>query len=295
MDKLHKNCLICKSEKLNPLNGYNKYSLVKCGNCGFVFMQQIPTTEELNRHYSNYSYDREQYLSPITIKNYNLLLDEFEKYRINNRLLDVGCGMGYFLDVAKKRGWEVYGTEYSPKAVEINAAKGIKMIQGKLNSVNFPVSDFDVITSFEVIEHINNPLEEIKHINNLLRKSGLFYCTTPNFNALLRYYLKEKYNVIGYPEHLSYYTKNTLNKLFTENGFKRIKLVAHGISITRLETSTSKPDNKPQVIIGKTTTDEKIRIQMEQKPYLHYLKNIANHLLNHTGLGMGLKGYYQKN
>lgn len=296
MSKFHTHCLICKSEKLITLKDYTKFNLTKCGKCGFVFMKQIPTTEELSKHYSTYSYGREQYLSPITIKNYNLLLDEFEKYRKNNRLLDVGCGMGFFLEQAKKRGWEVYGTEYSPKAVEINEAKGIKMMQGQLNSTLFKDTDFDIVTSFEVIEHINNPLEEVREIYKLLRKGGLFYCTTPNFNSLLRYYLKENYNVINYPEHLSYYTKKTLNKLLTENGFRQLKTLAHGISITRLETSQAKKNTttKPTTIIGEQTADEKLRMQMEKKPYLLYAKNITNFFLSITGLGMGLKGYYEK-
>ncbi len=296
MIKNHSNCLICNSIKLIGLKWYKKNKLVRCGSCGFVFMQQIPSPEELAAHYNTYSYDREQYLSPITIKNYNILLDEFEKYRRYNRLLDVGCGMGFFLEQAKKRGWEVYGTEYSPKAIEINRAKGINMIAGQLNSAAFPVKDFDVVTSFEVIEHINNPQDEIKHIHTLLRKNGLFYCTTPNFNSLLRYYLKEDYNVINYPEHLSYYTKKTLNHLLATNSFRKLKTLAHGISITRLETSKAQKNTtkQPTTIIGEQTADEKIRVQMDKKPYLLYAKNIANFFLSETGLGMGLKGYYEK-
>ncbi len=120
-------------------------------------------------------------MSPLTIESYNVLLDEFEKYRKTNKILDVGCGRGFFLTQAKKRGWEVYGTEYSPKAVELCASNGIDMKTGKLSTDLFNIKDFDIITSFEVLEHINNPNEELKHINNLLRKGGLFYCTTPKF------------------------------------------------------------------------------------------------------------------
>ncbi|MCH8330091.1 MAG: hypothetical protein IH946_01715, partial [Bacteroidetes bacterium] len=78
--------------------------MIKCKDCGFVFMEKIPTLEELNAHYENYSYDSEGYLSPLTIKSYNLLLDEFEKYRKTNKLLDVGCGRGWFLQEAKITG-----------------------------------------------------------------------------------------------------------------------------------------------------------------------------------------------
>src|SRR5947207_2946364 len=117
MKEFHTKCLICDSHKISPLKGYEKHDLAKCKNCGFVFMRAIPTIEELKNHYDTYSYDETQYLSPLTIDSYNSLLDEFEKFRKTNKILDVGCGVGFFLETAKKRGWEVYGTEYSKKAI----------------------------------------------------------------------------------------------------------------------------------------------------------------------------------
>jgi len=112
--RIHTECLICKSQKIKQLSDYyESKGLVKCEKCGFVYMEKIPTIEDLNSHYETYSYSSEQYLSPLTIESYNVLLDEFEKYRKTNKILDVGCGRGFFLTQAKKRGWEVYGTEYT--------------------------------------------------------------------------------------------------------------------------------------------------------------------------------------
>ena len=96
--------------------------------------------------------------------------------------------------------------------IEICRKKGISMHKGVLNTENYEEESFDIITSFEVIEHINNPIPELKNFYKLLRKGGLVYLTTPNFNSLLRYRLKSEYNVICYPEHLSYYTPKTLKK-----------------------------------------------------------------------------------
>ena len=181
----HQNCLICEESNLEKFKGYfPKHPLVSCKNCGFVFMSQIPSLNELDKYYSSYSYENGGYLSPLTIKSYQTLLDEFEKYRVSNRILDVGCGRGWFLEEAKKRGWEVFGTEYSSTAVNLCESKGILMKSGKLDPKSFDTTkEFDVITSFEVLEHINNPIEELQNIKKLLRKGGLFYCTTPNFNS----------------------------------------------------------------------------------------------------------------
>ncbi len=290
--KIHTKCLVCQSNRIKQMpKYYEEKGLVKCQKCGFVFMEKVPTVDELNDYYKTYSYASEQYLSPLTILSYNLLLDEFEKYRKTNKILDVGCGRGFFLKQARERGWEVYGTEYSEKAIEICTSENIIMKKGALSADAFDFKDFDVITSFEVLEHINNPHEELQQIYQLLRKGGLFYCTTPNFNSLLRYYLKTDYNVIVYPEHLSYYTKKTLNKVVKKNGFKNIKFLSTGISITRIKTS--KKVSK-EAMISEENSDEQLRVNISKKWYLKLAKRLVNNFLTLTNSGMTLKGYYVK-
>ena len=286
---LHNECLICKSEKLNLMKDYKTAHLCQCKDCGFVFSKQIPTEIELVNHYNQYS--RNDYLSPLTIKRYNVLLDYFEKYRKNNKLLDVGCGVGYFLYEAQKRGWEVYGTEYTNDAIKICQEKNINVSKGVLEPKNYELEKFDVITSFEVIEHINNPIDELTNFYKILRKGGLVYVTTPNFNSLLRYRLKSDYNVICFPEHLSYYTPNTLNKVFTRVGFKTKKIQSTGISLTRLKTS-KKVSKQP--FISKDSDDEKIRVQIENKKHLQFLKYLVNSFLTITEKGDSIKGWFVK-
>ncbi|MEI8137465.1 MAG: methyltransferase domain-containing protein, partial [Bacteroidota bacterium] len=268
----HTNCLICGCDKLKPLIGYYKrHGLVKCSDCNFVIMERIPEKEELDKHYVSYSYDSVQNLSPITVTRYQTLLDEFEKYRKTNKILDVGCGRGWFLVEAKKRGWEVYGTEFSPMAIKLCTDSGISMAEGVLDPSKFESKDFDVITSFEVIEHINNPNQELEAISTLLRKGGLFYITTPNFNSLMRYYLKADYNVIEYPEHLSYYTKSTLNCVVKKHLLEPIKFQSTGISITRI--NASKNTNQENKVV-REDSDEVLRRNIDSKWYLAVAKNI---------------------
>src|SRR5688572_25191665 len=124
MDSFNK-CIICSSLKIVELKGYEDNYLVKCSGCGFVFSKKKPTDHELERHYS--LYPRSGAISSITIKRYHQLLDKFEKYRVTNNLIDVGCGDGFFLETAKKRGWNVYGTEFTDEAIEVCERKGISM------------------------------------------------------------------------------------------------------------------------------------------------------------------------
>lgn len=286
---LHTSCLVCNSPSLKKIKGFRSSHLCKCLSCGFVFAQAIPTMNELEEHYE--CYGRNDYLSPITIKRYNDLLDYFEQFRKTGKLLDVGCGIGYFLLEAKKRNWVVYGTEYTDKAVEICNNLGINMQKGVLDPSNYQPGSFDIITSFEVIEHINNPQREIDHFKQLLREGGLVYITTPNWNSLLRYRFKSAYNVITYPEHLSYYTKSTITKLFKSNGFKKENVQTTGVSITRLKTSSGKSN---QAYISKTSDDEILRNKIEGNKLLQFGKNIINRTLSFFGVGDTVKGFFVK-
>ncbi|MDA9120882.1 class I SAM-dependent methyltransferase [Flavobacteriales bacterium] len=285
----HKNCLVCKDSELKPLAGFEKHHLTKCGSCGFVFCKPIPTPDELNEVYEGYG--RNDYLSDLTIQAYERVLDSFEPYRKTNKLIDVGCGIGYFLEVAKKRGWEVYGTEFTEEAVKICEEKGAKMELGVLNPSNYEADSFDVVCSFEVIEHINNPLEELSSFNQILRKGGLVYCTTPNFNAVERFQLGTSWNVLTYPEHLSYYTPKTLKGVFKETGFKTKKVLATGVSITRIKKSKGTSN---QAIVSATSDDEKLRNQIAGNPLLGIAKDIINWKLTLFGVGNSLKGWFVK-
>ena len=296
-------CLICNSKSIVKQDIFKQFYLVKCSDCNFVFTKQMPSTQEFERTYRKYG--RNAYQSPITIKRFNELLDEFEKYRKTNKLLDVGCGEGDFLDVAKKRGWDVYGTEYGENAFNKCVDKGIKMYNGVLDPNKFEKESFDVVTSFEVLEHINNPKEEINNISKLIRKGGLFYCTTPNFNALGRLYLKNKYNIFIYPEHLCYYTPNTLTKLVTQFNFKKQRVFSSGFSISRLKISQEENSSVLQkndsaihkqdnTLHSKTSDDEKMRIATETKIHMKFAKFVIDFVLKLFGTGMAVKGYYIK-
>jgi 2-polyprenyl-3-methyl-5-hydroxy-6-metoxy-1,4-benzoquinol methylase len=257
-------------------------------------MENIPTEQELNDHYDQYSYASDRQVSLATVNSYNVLLDEFEQFRQSNCILDVGCGRGWFLDEAKARGWNVFGTEFSQTAVQICRRKGITTFQGVLNPRLFERADFDVITSFEVLEHINDPNDEVARIVSLMRVGGLFYCTTPNFNSLQRLMQGSHYNIINYPEHLGYFTKKTLNFLMYRHGLEMIKFKSTGLSLVRLMPRKNKRVGAAAAALAPTSVDERLRLASTNKSYLKIAKGAVNSALNATNSGLTLKGYYVK-
>lgn len=285
MNNLHTSCLLCQSKDLHPLpEAYEHAYLVQCNSCGLVFGSRIPTQEELQAHYAQYP--RNTSISPVTVKRYEALLEKMEPWRKTNKILDVGCGDGHFLETAKRKGWDVYGTEFTDEAIASCRAKGISMFKGSIQ--DYDVTDhFDVITSFEVLEHINDGREHVRKIHSLLRPGGLFYFTTPNFNSLSRKRLGGKWNVIEYPEHLTYYTASTITRLLAEAGFKKLGVLTTGFSPQRFQLSKGTATRSGN-------SDESLRIAIEEKAHLRFAKNVANGLLNLFRAGDTLKGFFTK-
>ena len=284
-------CPVCNSNKINPIRGYHSAFLGKCRECSFIFSQKEPSHEELENYYLRYSYSENYYSSPLTQLRYNQLLEKMEPFRKNNRILDVGCGNGDFLLVAKSRGWDCWGTEFSESAVSICRHKGLNVLHGSLEELTDQIPDFDIITSFEVLEHILTPAKEVRLFHQKLRPGGLLYITTPNFNSLMRKLLRGKYDVILYPEHLAYFTPLTLQKLLEDAGFKQKKMITTGFSINRLLNSLLGRNQNP---FSADSIDEKFRIALESNLVFKGLKESIDKIFTYFGTGLSLKAWFEK-
>jgi len=273
---------------------YHATGLVKCANCGFVFSKWIPTEKYLIEFYN--AYPEYQHWNDITSSRYRELLVSFEKYRQTNNLLEVGSGEGFFLDEAKAKNWNVYGIEFIDRFIERCRQRGMVMHRGKLDVSNYAENSMDIIIWIEVIEHINDPVNELKKFSKLLRKGGIVYLTTPNFNSFTRLILKEKLNLISYPNHLAYYTKSSMNYLFERNGFQKVSLQTTGLSPGRLVAAWKRRNSKETDTPTSETqkVDEPLRQKIESSAFLKFSKGAVNTLLNFTGTGDVLKGIFRK-
>jgi len=284
-------CPLCNSEKLSGLKGYKEHHLARCRSCSFVFSNMWPTEEELKALYGEYSYGNDYFISPITTSRYKDLLRGFEKYRRTGRLLDVGCGNGQLLSIAREMGWECNGIEVSSAAIKLCREQGLQVFEGTLSEVSDKLPKFDVVVSVEVLEHLNTPAEELRLMHKLLRPGGLLYLTTPNFNGLLRLFTGKDPVIIGYPEHLAYFTPRTLGRLIRQTGFQVNKMECTGFSLSVLRSITQGVAENP---VSQASADEKLRRQMDSGPIMQCVKKIANLFFNATGTGNSLKGWFVK-
>ncbi|MHB1467658.1 MAG: class I SAM-dependent methyltransferase [Solirubrobacteraceae bacterium] len=278
-------CPICRQRRLKSLPAYRHAHLVRCRSCSLTFAGRRPTDEELARNYGGYS--RADYDSPITRQRYRELLDGFDSHRQTNRILDMGCGIGFFLEEARRRGWEAHGTEFEPRAIEISRAKGLDCVRAPIGIDTFEAGSFDVITAFEVVEHLRDPLAEAAVIAHALRPEGLFYCTTPNFASLSRRMLRGGWSIVSYPEHLTYFTPSTLCSWLERFGFAPVKVRTTGFSLARLRRAVT-----PAAPAGQCS-DEHLRVQIERSRALRAAKCTVNGALAIAGAGDTIKGHFE--
>ncbi|MBP6392666.1 MAG: methyltransferase domain-containing protein [Flavobacteriales bacterium] len=287
MSSAHSECPLCASKGHRSVAGFENHHLVKCRACGFVYCLQDPSVEELRAFYRGYPV--RDVLSPVTALRFDELLDRFEPYRKTGRLIDVGCGAGLFLERAALRGWEVFGTEYGDRAVAACKARGIRIIEGPLDPSNYGDDHFDVVCSFEVIEHLAHPRQEIARMARILRPGGLLYMTTPNFNSMGRLFSRSAWSIVNYPEHLSYFTPRTLRRLARSAGLRQQWMLTTGVHLWRLRGAlgrASASTGNPQ--------DDVLRERIESSTWLKLVKALVNGLLNLFKVGDSMKAGFRK-
>ncbi|MCC7106811.1 MAG: class I SAM-dependent methyltransferase [Chloroflexi bacterium] len=160
------------------------------------------------------------------IATFNRVLDDLEQHEATGRLLDVGCHTGVFLTVARERGWDVSGVEPSRWSVDRARERGLDVLHGTFGTVSLPAGGFDVITMWDVIEHLADPLAELQHAAALLRPGGLLAISTMNVEAWFPRVLGRHWP--WYMQmHLYYFTPSTLRQMLAEAGFEVARSVAH--------------------------------------------------------------------
>jgi 2-polyprenyl-3-methyl-5-hydroxy-6-metoxy-1,4-benzoquinol methylase len=148
------------------------------------------------------------------------------------RLLDMGCGTGTFLHLARERGWDVAGTELSPDGAKAAAASGLQVFTGEVWEAGFPPETFDVVTCWHVIEHVSDPRRVVEEFFRILRPGGRCMLATPNLDDRIfrvAYLLARGRRPLLYQAderevHLYFFSARTLRALVASTGFTEVAI-----------------------------------------------------------------------
>src|SRR3989344_2277190 len=157
------------------------------------------------------------------------ILNRIETYApTHGTLLDIGSGPGIFVVEASTRNWNAIGLESASWAIEYGRSKyGITLEQGNVSNVKYMKHEsFDVVTLFDVIEHIADPSELVVSIARVLKPKGLLVLTTPRFDSLLAR-LMGRYWYCIFPAHLHYFTNRSLRQVLHSAGFTIVRRQTH--------------------------------------------------------------------
>lgn len=229
--------LFLQKDKFNITN--DNFSIVQCQNCGLIYINPRPTQEEIIKFYPDtYSWKEtltaDTFFTKIIRKLEKLYREHLLRYEVKKsikftkkkkgKILDIGCGAGDRLNLFRKYGFDSYGTEITNMADYAKDFFGLNVIKKDLLEANLPDDFFDIITMYNVIEHVPNPGDIIKESYRILKKNGFLVIQTPNISCLQFIFLKNKWTVIDPPRHLYYFSDLILKKELEKNKFKITKI-----------------------------------------------------------------------
>ncbi|MGA0121830.1 MAG: class I SAM-dependent methyltransferase [Gaiellales bacterium] len=201
--------------------------IVECRSCGLVYMNPRPHHEAVVENYGDVE-DRE-YIEEEQgrLETFAESLELVRRYRRSGRLLDVGCHVGTFLTLAEAAGFEVAGVEPSRWASEIARERIAGSVHcGAVEDAPLPEGGYDVITLWDVIEHLPDPALDVRAIHAALRPGGVFAVSTMDVDALFARVAGRRWP--WYMQmHLVYFSRRTLCEMLRREGFQICEVVTH--------------------------------------------------------------------
>jgi 2-polyprenyl-3-methyl-5-hydroxy-6-metoxy-1,4-benzoquinol methylase len=231
-------CKLCRGRSARHVYTKSGFELVRCTSCGLVYVRNPPTRDELERQYSFASGYHTDFQSRAHAARAAEFLRIVRRLSRPGRILDVGCSVGFFLDYAKAEGWTTYGVEISNDTAELARRRGLDVFTGTLEQAAFPPRSFDVVTMWDVLEHLEDPVATIAIAADVVKEEGLLALSTPNIGGIfprLSYRAARWTGRWPHPEppsHLFQFSKETIRRLLKQGGLAQFEILDRRIPLS---------------------------------------------------------------
>lgn len=235
-------CPLCGSPESNIVFSRFGINIRQCEACTVGYSEEFPI--DINDVYSSADYlpiATSDYLENVKYRKerfgcerLSLIASCLGREPAGMRLLDIGCGTGWFLECARDAGYEVAGQELGRELAAFTASRlGVEVWSDPVTEL--PADHpYDVVTMFDVLEHVANPKEVLAHIFTLLKQGGIALFFVPNFDSVALKILKSESTLCMPVEHLFYFTEASLRPVFEGLGFDVVDFATKGMDIADL-------------------------------------------------------------
>ena len=249
-------CTICRSGGYAHAYDVGQFTIVRCTRCGHLYVWPRPPMEEVQAIYRGsyfanpafastddgayYGYRDQAEDRPNVERRMDEILARAERYVAPGRLLDVGCGLGFMVGTAARRGWDAHGVDLNADAVAwAHEHVSTQITVGTLDSLEAPDSSFDCITLLDLIEHVADPLHELTPVARALRPGGVLVIVTPDAGSIVsRAFGSHWLEMKRAPEHLHFFSRDGLTRMLATAGFDVVDMHSIG-KITSIRTLLS--------------------------------------------------------
>lgn len=241
MEKLN-TCLVCGHNNFTTelickdfvATGEN-FELQRCTNCTFLFTNPRPNSNVIGKYYQSDNYVSHagkkenfgiMYKIYDVVRNYsiNKKLELIKQYNSSGNLMDLGCGLGYFLDGAiNDKTFSCVGVDVSDDAIKYVKNKFGYDVKNESELDQLSPNSFDVITQWHVLEHVHLLNERIEQLSKLLKPEGTLFIAVPNSNSWDAKNYKEYWDGYDVPRHLYHFNQKSFKLLMENHGFKIIE------------------------------------------------------------------------
>ncbi|HBY93051.1 MAG: methyltransferase domain-containing protein [Ardenticatenaceae bacterium] len=221
------NCAVCRSTERKYLFQKQGFAFYRCTECSHIYISPRITAELQARIGNEWDGDDSEntflevqraFAGPICY----LLRSRAP----GSRLLDIGCGRGYLMQVAQAYGFEVYGLDSSRAQIErLRPQFGQRLVQAVLGDEELIWRSFDVVVMSHIVEHLPDPAASLARVREVMNPGGILYLAVPDMNSLQFQVFGKKWDVINPLVHFQYFNEESLSRLLRESGFQNLERV----------------------------------------------------------------------
>jgi 2-polyprenyl-3-methyl-5-hydroxy-6-metoxy-1,4-benzoquinol methylase len=288
-------CPACNTHGAGSFASGSGVHLRRCPNCTLVYVDPQSRGEVRTRYLEEY--DLAAHFEHHSSRKQVLFQRRLESIgpppKGRGRLFDVGCADGQFIELAQGAGWETSGIELNPPAVAKARERGATVVEGALEDVeDLEWRAFDVVTSWDVLEHTPTPSVFAEKLACLVAPGGSLFITTLNWASLVRRIRGMRWSMIA-DEHFTYWTVTALGRLFERENMELRSIETFGLGrdlVAPLDSLAVRLQRVARTGRGRTAAQ---RPTWDTSSAVLFFERATNAVLRWTGSGVGLAATFR--